>query len=348
MTDSMDPVQALASQPPDLSAAAVRSVIREQYRLDGELHQLVSERDQNLRLTTADGSQFVVKIANSAEPRVVTECQVQGLVHLAKQGCPVPVPRVIPTQRGDPMTVITDAGQEFLLRVVNYLPGRPLEDVPLGATLARRLGVCLAQIGVALRNFEHPGDSHRLLWDIRRVDSLRPLVKHIAERRLRDTVQVCMNEFAANALPDLETLRSQVIHNDLNPGNVVVASDDPGSIAGVIDFGDMLRAPRIVDVAVGAAYLRDGGDALALIAPFVAGYNAVTRLGEREHALLYDLVRMRLATSIAILAWRKSARAADDVYTLKTEEEGGGARDFLDRISAVSKDEFTGRLRASG
>ena len=347
MTDSQDPLRVIATPPPDLPVAAVRSLVRKEYGLDGEFRSIVSERDQNFLLTTADSRRFVVKIANAAEPRAVTEFQVQALLHLEQRDCPVPVPRVVRSDAGDPMTLIADQAREYSLRIVDYLPGRPLEAFPLEVHLARKLGACLAEIGVALQDFTHRGDHHALLWDIRRVEHLRPLVKHIANTRLRETVCRCLDVFAADVLPRLAALRSQVIHNDLNPGNVLIAPAVPAAIGGVIDFGDMLHAPLIIDVAVGAAYLRSRDDVLALIAPFVTGYNAVTPLERRELALLYDLVRMRLATSITILAWRQSARAADDAYMLKTQQGGDSAQVFLDRMNRMARHDFAVRLEGS-
>ncbi len=42
-------------------------------------------------------------------------------------------------------------------------------------------------------------------------------------------------------MPQLAGLRHQVIHNDLNLHNVLVDPKDGARVAGVIDFGDMVR-----------------------------------------------------------------------------------------------------------
>jgi len=70
---------------------------------------------------------------------------------------------------------------------------------------------------------------------------------HVADDGLRDLISHCLNEFEQNVLPVFGSLRHQVIHGDLNPGNVLVAENDDEMIAGVIDFGDMVRAPLIID-----------------------------------------------------------------------------------------------------
>ncbi|MDH3749177.1 MAG: phosphotransferase, partial [Gammaproteobacteria bacterium] len=152
--------------------------------------------------------------------------------------------------------------------------------------------------------------------------------------------------FEKNAAPKFASLRSQVIHNDVNPGNVLVTEDESMSIAGVIDFGDMIRAPLIIDVAIAASYMRsDDEDASALIASLVAGYDDVIRLEDAELELLHDLVRMRLATTIAILHLRLSARAGDDAYTIGSLQGEQSAGRFLARINAMSRSEFADRMQ---
>jgi len=199
-----------------------------------------------------------------------------------------------------------------------------------------------------LRDFEHPGDQQVLLWDMQRAADLQALLVHVPDKRLRAEIGGCLDDFAANAAPRLGALRSQVIHNDLNPGNVLVTNSEPASVAGVIDFGDMIRAPLIIDLAVAVAYLRgDDDDVLAPLTSFVSGYDSVTRLEDAELELLYDLVRTRLATTLAILHWRLSARGEGDAYTADSLHGGETATRFLRAINETPRAEFAARLHAS-
>lgn len=342
MTDTPDALRAIASPPPQVPIDRVLRVVNDDYGLDGELVPLLGERDQNFRLTLPDKGRFVVKIANAVEAAVITDLQVRALQHLELGGCPIPVPRVLPTRSGDLLTRVSTAGDQLLLRIISYLPGQPLEDITPDAELARSLGRSLAEVDIALRDFEHPGDSQPLLWDMQRAPELRNLTSHIADAQLRSTVCDCLHDFVTRAAPRLAALRSQIIHNDLNPGNVLVTPGDSPSVAGVIDFGDMIRAPLIIDVAVAAAYVRD--DALALLPPFVAGYHAVTQLDAVELELLYDLMRTRLAISLTILHWRISVRAEDDAYTALSRQDGESAERFLASINAIPRSDFRARL----
>ena len=44
---------------------------------------LASERDQNFRISTEAGDQFVIKIANSAEDPAIIDMQLKALEHIA-------------------------------------------------------------------------------------------------------------------------------------------------------------------------------------------------------------------------------------------------------------------------
>jgi len=54
------------TQPPCFSTAEVTEFARDLYGLDGAISQLESERDQNFRIDTPSGDQFVIKIPHDA------------------------------------------------------------------------------------------------------------------------------------------------------------------------------------------------------------------------------------------------------------------------------------------
>jgi Ser/Thr protein kinase RdoA (MazF antagonist) len=115
---------------------------------------------------------------------------------------------------------------------------------------------------------------------------------------------------------------------------------------GVIDFGDMVHAPLVADVAIGAAYMRmQDGDPLTLISPFIAGYCAVTNLEDAEIELLYDLIRTRLITTIILRYWRIAAHDADDAYSQSLLQGEGNAERFLLAIDAVPREHFNAQIR---
>jgi Ser/Thr protein kinase RdoA (MazF antagonist) len=332
----------VAAAPPVVALPQLERAVREQFGLSGGYQQLISERDQNYHLTGADGNAYVVKVTSSAEPGIVSEFQIAALLHL--ECCDVMVPRVIRTLAGHSSGRIKDGKQDYRLRVVSYLPGVQLASVPANSGLAHDFGARLAQLDNGLKAFAHPGDRPVLLWDLHRAAELRDLLRYIGAEETRHCVARALLDFENTVLPGLAELRTQVIHGDANPGNVII---DPrrGRVDGFIDFGDMVRAPLIFDVAIAAAYLR-GPDSnpMEFIKPFVAGYSSVLPLLELEQALLYDLVRARLATTISLLFWRLSARQDDDPYRQKTLAEEADAIRFLGALNTLGRRRFAEQI----
>lgn len=332
----------MAAVPPTVALVQIDTAVQEQFGLVGDYAPLVSERDQNFHLKTASGDEYVVKVTSSAEPEIVSAFQIAALRHL--QGSGLKVPKVIDTAAGEHSGHVSEGGCEYRLRVVSYLPGVQLASVSVDRHMAYEFGAELARLDAGLAPFSHPGDRPVLLWDLQRAGELRGLLEHIDEPATRQSVARALDDFETVIAPALVKLRTQVIHGDANPGNVLV---DPikRRVAGFIDVGDMVRAPLVFDMAIAASYLR-GEDAnpLECMAPFCAGYNAVLPLQDAEKALLFDLVRARLATTITLLFWRLSARGDDDPYRKKTLREEADAMRFLDALDALGRDGFAQQI----
>lgn len=334
------PLDVIAAEPPSFPVSTVLRLAREEYGLVAQAASLVSERDQNFRLTAADGRRYVLKVANAAEDPQVVDFQIRALLHLEGKGDPMlDVPKVLRTLDGETRTTLAAGGRTHAVRIVTWLEGRPLGATLPDARLSESMGRFLARLGLALADFTHEAADHSLLWDMQRATELRDLVRHIRTPALADLVRRTLDEFETNALPAFADLRRQVIHNDMNPDNVLVRGDRDLEMAGMIDFGDMLLAPLIVDVAVAAAYLRDPGERpLALIERFVAGYDAERPLEEAELGVLHTLIKTRLATTVTILEWRAAARGEDDPYLRFAVNTEATAGDFLGRLAGIPSD----------
>lgn len=329
-----DPLAVIAAPPPPVDVRAAVEVARRHYGLSASARELVSERDRNFRLQTEDGRSFVLKIANAAEDPAVTDFQVRALLHVTAQKTDIAVPEIVPTRDGAHSFLLDTAAGLHVTRLVTWLDGVVMRARPLTTALARDFGAYAARLGRALAEFRHPGADHSLLWDMRRAGRVRELTDYIRDGELRRCVSDCLDRFLGQQLPQFPALRSQVVHNDLNPENVLLAADDDTRVAGVIDFGDMVASPLIVDVAVAASYLRKfDGDPLEYVREFVAAYQAVTPLEPRELALLVDLVRVRLAMTTAILHWRLAERGPDDPYLSGATASESTAARFLERLA---------------
>ena len=335
---------AMKASPPNLTEAAAACFLRDHYGIDGTLRVLVSERDENFHVKRVDGQSFVLKIANSAEAAEVTDFQIAALLHVAKTDPEFPVPRIVRTLNGSSQTtIVAEDGREHAARVLTWLNGLPLCDAIPKPDNATELGEMLARLGIALRDFEHPASNYRLLWDIKGAENLVELLDHIKDDGLQTTCRQHLCVFEEHTKSVLRGLRSQVIFNDLHSGNVLVDSNDPETITGIIDFGDIVKSPLIIDVAVATAYLLDDGDLpLAGITKFLSAYSRIRPLRQEEIDLLYDLILTRNVMTIIISHWRATQYPENREYILQGESQ---ARITVDTLKALGRVKVTDEFR---
>ncbi len=279
------------------------------FGLTGTLTPLTSERDLNFRLTTAKGS-FVLKLANPSEPAEVTRFQTLALIHLEPTA--LPVPRVVRTLSGE-----TEAQTPHgILRLLTWLDGHPQHLTPRSPQQGAAMGRIAARLSLGLQGFHHPAAAHVLQWDIKQASALRPLLPFI-DAALRPLATRTLDRFDAEVKPHLARCRTQVVHNDLNPHNVLVDQGDPDRITGILDFGDMVETPLICDAAVTAAYQIDPNAPRDSLTTFARVYHAVLPLTPDEVGLLPDLTATRMLTTLAVASARAARYPDNAPYILR-------------------------------
>jgi Ser/Thr protein kinase RdoA (MazF antagonist) len=299
----------LTTPPPVLAPEEALALVTLHWGLTGTLSPLTSERDLNYRLTSAQG-RYVVKLANPAEPAAVTNLQTRALLHLAYST--LPVPRVTRTITGA-TEVTTPHG---ILRLLTYLEGAPLHLAPKSQAQRAAIGHAAAQLTLGLQGFTDPAARQDLQWDIRHAARLRPLLPHVAED-LRPLCTATLDQFEAEILPHLPNCRWQVVHNDLNPHNLLTNPDNPDDIAGILDFGDMVETPLVCDMAVAASYQVDPDAPLSSLQAFARAYHATLPLTPLEQRLFPMLTATRMLTTLAIASARAARYPENAPYILR-------------------------------
>lgn len=312
----------LEAKAPSFSTEEVLEFAQRAFDIRASAHPLASERDQNFRLRTADGRDWVLKIANPAEDPAVLDLQTQALLHIAKADPELGVPRIKTTPDGALFQHIEGSdGRRFIARVLSYLPGQLLDDVAPNSALARDVGAMTARLARALRDFSHPASRHELLWDLTQAPGLRTRTHNIGDPQHRRVVEKVLDHFDAEVLPKLGKLRAQIIHNDVSCLNTLVDGD---RVTGVIDFGDLIHAPMIADIAVPISELiGQAKDPIAIAAEITSGYHGVTALEEVELNLVFDLVSTRIAMLVAIANWRVGDHPENTEYIMAGVKEHG-------------------------
>ncbi|MDJ1160000.1 aminotransferase class III-fold pyridoxal phosphate-dependent enzyme [Chelatococcus sp. SYSU_G07232] len=328
---------------PTFSAEEAAAVLHALFGVSGRLEALPSERDQNFRVTAADGREFIFKIVNAAEPQTAVAFQTALLRHVEAVDPDLPVPRIVPTPEGEDFGFATGRGGErHALRLVTWLAGTPLAEAQKTPGTLRDLGRVLGRLDWALQSFGHPGAHHAFDWEIREVPRSRARLSHIADPARRRLVETVLDTYDSRVAPALKRLRCGVIHNDANDWNLLVAGPTGGPITGLIDFGDAVHSPLVAELAIACAYAMLGAASpVEAAAAIVAGYHAELPLQEAEFEVLMDLVAARLAVSVSISATRHAA-AAENPYLLVSEKP---AWDLLERLARIDRRIATAILR---
>ncbi len=284
----------------------------------GRATRLGGERDQNFRLQAEDGA-YLLKITSSAEEPVVTDFQTRALQHVAARAPHLPVPRLVNGVGGEPYVVWERAGSApRRVRLLTYLPGTPLSQAMASAGMLGKVGRALAGLDLALADFTHAAAHYALLWDLQHSARLFDLLPSVGDREHRRLAEFGLELFRTVA-HRLARCRSQVIHNDLNPHNVLVA-ERPSRVTGLIDLGDAVWAPLVGEVAIAAAYHLDtGADPLARSLALVRGYHARLPLQAAEVELLCPLIATRLAMTVVITAWRAARHPENRDYIVRNQ-----------------------------
>ena len=336
----------LETAAPAVPLPGAEAIARDVFGLHGTLTPLSGERDSNFHLAVDARTQFVLKISHPAENPQVTQLQTSALLHVAARDPSLPVPRVHPTLTGETEWHLSTPDEApRVVRMLSYLAGDPMHRVATAPPLLRNLGTLLARLDRAMADFAHPAADHDLLWDIQQAARLRPLIRHLPDPQQQATVQAFLDAFETQTAPNLTRLRAQVIHNDINPHNVLVDPANHHIAAGIIDFGDMVHAPLINNLAVAAAYHpTETGHPLEAMGHLVAGYHAQLPLAPGEIDLLFDLIATRMVLSVTISGWRAERHPENRDYILRNNRLGWLGLSRFSEISRTDAQNYFRRL----
>ncbi|VVD70189.1 putative homoserine kinase type II [Pandoraea eparura] len=333
----------MSTPAPSLAPDEVEGLVSRLYGIHGRVKPLAGERDQNCCIEAADGTRYVVKISNPSEPVSVVDFQIAALDHIARLSPDLPVPRVVRTLGGRSRdTVALAAGVQTTVRMLSYLDGIQIKETPRTAGQRRAMGALLAKVNLALRDFSHPSAMHDLLWNVSAAHRLTAKFDAVDDARRRTLAESFMARFIDHVLPRLASVRAQVIHNDYHLYNVLVAPDDHERILGIIDFGDMLHAPLVGEVATAAAFHMTGNaDPFEGPAQFVGAYHATLPLTDVEQEIVADLMATRHLITALISEWRAKRYPENRAYIMR---HNPAAWEALSQMADLSRDEMRDRL----
>ncbi|MEM1321558.1 MAG: aminotransferase class III-fold pyridoxal phosphate-dependent enzyme [Bacteroidota bacterium] len=283
------------------SLASIQELAKTHYGLVADANPLAGYEDLNFQLRTADGQQYVLKIASAGTERERLDMQNALLNHLEKQAIGVQFPWVKAALDGQQLLQISvPAGGARWLRLLHWVPGQLWVDhQPHSPALIRRLGRALGLLCQALSDFDHPAAHRPEPWDVLQLSLTAPLAEVLNEEQM-ELYRYFAALYEQKVIPVLPHLRKQVIYNDANDYNILLDnSEETAHILGFIDFGDAVHTASICELAIAAAYVcMHKPRPMDAACQLVEGFHQVMPLQEQELEVLFPLIAARLLISM--------------------------------------------------
>ncbi|MFI5614125.1 aminotransferase class III-fold pyridoxal phosphate-dependent enzyme [Amycolatopsis sp. NPDC051903] len=296
-----------------MNPSQIQDLLREHYGLEAIQQEVLGgEIDQNVRVSTADGGQYLLKATLGSTEDVALRWQNDVLGHLADRVPDLPVSRLIPARSGDPLVGVGP----HVVRLLAWLPGTMFAEMPHHPlSLLTELGAAAGRITWALADLPVRDGVPSHHWDVRKARTAAEaglgFVEDEGDRRTAERVLAWFDRCE----PAFTELPLGVVHHDLNDFNVLAEHDSEGTphLSGVLDVGDALFTIRVAEVAVAAAYaMLRKEDPLAAATAVVAGFHSVVPLTERELAVIFPLAAARLCVNAT--TWTRRTATAGGTY----------------------------------
>ena len=323
-----------ATAPNGVDPGDARAIAGELFGIAGKATRLPGEFDLNFRLSGPEGD-FVFKLS-PAHRRPVFELIAGCLARLDTPGTrgrfPRPIARARAGEGGHAHIAEVDVeGVPFTACALTWVDGVPLAGVrPRPMRVLEELGALLAEVDEVLAGFDHPALARDFAWKMESAPAtISARLEDLTRGRSLVRSTLARARQRLDAIRDL--LPTTVIHNDANDHNVMVVPSVRGMrLAGLIDFGDVVRGWRAAEIAVAAAYaMMELPDPLEAACAIARGYAARSPLDEAECGAIVPMVALRLCLSVCVQA-RRMRLQPDNAY-LGVSQKGAWA--LLDALS---------------
>lgn len=289
----------------------IDELIQENYGINGRVTNLPGERDLNFKVESDQGA-YIFKVHDLSERDFISA--QQDLLAAVSKISQLSEPTPIATKNGE---TIIELPNSKIGRLLTWAPGSLFSESSNDAGLNQSLGAAVALVDQALK--EIPVANYAAIlnrpfgWNVMQSENLISQISLISKPELSEEVSKVFQLAKSELLPKLSNLELQIIHNDANDNNIVVTNNQ---VTSLIDFGDVIIAPRICGLAVACAYVIENlTDPISDILSLVRGYHLVTPLTATELELLFGLIKLRIATSITMAAIQSNADP-DNAYLL--------------------------------
>jgi ethanolamine-phosphate phospho-lyase len=318
---------------PDKSIESIIRLLEEKYEIKGWPTELVAYQDKNFRIDCEDGRKYMLKVTTNPDDLAFIESQNRVLHSFSgrPEGTRIPMP--LEDKSGTAINRIVIGDIQGYARLFPFLEGRFLAEFHPDLAFYRELGRFFAGIDNGMEGQEDAvllGRTHE--WDLTRVLELADDIGLVSDPASRRLAHYFLMKYREEVLPVIHRLSKGLIHSDGNDWNILV-TDDGGHVAGLIDFGDMVWAPRINELAIVLAYSMMGRvDFLEVYDAVVEGYSSLLPINPLENNVLYYTIAARWCQTLIMAARQERDNPGSTYHQVSVE----GARQMLDRWIGVN------------
>ncbi|XP_036047765.1 hydroxylysine kinase isoform X1 [Onychomys torridus] len=287
-----------------------------------KIQPLPSYDDQNFHVhisrtkdTTDDPVDYVLKISNTESSQIPDLIEMQNHIIMFLREAGFPTASVCRTKGDNTISLVSiDSGSEtksYLVRMLTYLPGRPIAEVAISHQQLYEIGRLAAQLDKALEKFHHPKLNllHRenFIWNLKNVPLLEKYMDALSQNQNREIVEQVIQLFKEEVMTKLSHFRECINHGDLNDHNILVDSSKSASgdavyqVSGILDFGDMSYGYYVFEVAITIMYMMiESLNPIQVGGHVLAGFESVIPLTAVERSALFLLVCGRFSQSLVM------------------------------------------------
>lgn len=233
---------------------------------------------------------YVLKITNALDSKKQSfmEGQTEMMVFLNEKSisCPKPVKNILAKYCS--LEKIGD--NQYMVRLLEFLPGKPIHEVILTNNLFFQAGEYVAHIDRALKSFQHDAyKDHKTLWMMESVPKLSDFFYALKDAEKQVIVEQVIEAFEKNVLINIDDFEKGMIHGDFNEQNIIVnKTDKPNEykISSIIDFGDSCFSHYVFELAISMCYMMIQTGEIETGGLVLAGYTSVRHVPEHERKVL--------------------------------------------------------------
>lgn len=300
--------------PPRFTLSRAKQIVADLYDIQAtEIKDLGSYIDQNLLVIDTYGRQYLLKLHDQMETRAVLELQNEVMRFLGGKVEGVDFPEVYQSTNGEECPSVTDEeGARHYVRLLHFLPGILLKDVPVfSEALLTDIGRTAGGMDRALVHFQHPASNRAdLPWDLKNAKRTGKLSRYINNPHQRRLAEFFLMKFDNEVLDTLSDLPKSVVHNDTHRYSILVNTDPSGGeyVTGIIDFGDTVYTHTVCNLAICLSDIMvHCEDPIKGAAVVVKAYHQQRKLSQEEVSILFHLIATRIALYVSLAAYHREA-----------------------------------------